>query len=144
MIFNEIKCHFNTCLGLVGGDASPASPLCPRLATVSHIKWALKETVFLLHSKCLKGGRSVMKCSVLGRNEGGQGGRNSPGAESIWGRQITGGDAEWLLGCQRAPTMSHKHFLQYSTFASERPQLQIWGGKLASCPGRHLISLRPW
>ena len=31
MIFNEIKCHVNTFLGLVGGDASPASPLCPRL-----------------------------------------------------------------------------------------------------------------
>jgi len=28
MIFNEIKCHVNTSLGLVGGDASP---LCPRL-----------------------------------------------------------------------------------------------------------------
>jgi len=27
MIFNEIKCHVNTSLGLVGG----ASPLCPRL-----------------------------------------------------------------------------------------------------------------
>jgi len=25
MIFNEIKCHVNTCLGLVG-DAFPASP----------------------------------------------------------------------------------------------------------------------
>jgi len=31
MIFDEIKCHVNTSLGLVGGDASPASPLCPRL-----------------------------------------------------------------------------------------------------------------
>jgi len=31
MTFNEIKCHVNTFLGLVG-DASPASlPLCPRL-----------------------------------------------------------------------------------------------------------------
>jgi len=27
MIFNEIKCHVNTFLGLVGGDASPAFPL---------------------------------------------------------------------------------------------------------------------
>jgi len=26
MIFNEIKCHVNTFLGLVGGDASLASP----------------------------------------------------------------------------------------------------------------------
>jgi len=26
MIFDEIKCHVNTSLGLVGEDASPASP----------------------------------------------------------------------------------------------------------------------
>ena len=32
MIFNEIKCRVNTSLGLVRGDASPASSLCPRLA----------------------------------------------------------------------------------------------------------------
>jgi len=30
VIFNEIKCHVNTFLGLVG-DASLASPLCPQL-----------------------------------------------------------------------------------------------------------------
>jgi len=35
MIFNEIKCHVNTTLGLVEGDASPASPLCPRLTETS-------------------------------------------------------------------------------------------------------------
>jgi len=34
MIFNEIKCRVNTSLGLVGGDASPAPPLCPRLSDV--------------------------------------------------------------------------------------------------------------
>jgi len=28
MIFNEIKCHVNTSLGLVGGDVSPAFPPC--------------------------------------------------------------------------------------------------------------------
>jgi len=35
------------------------------------------------------------------------------------------------------------YFLQYSAFASERPQARTWGAKLASCPGRHLASLRP-
>ena len=34
----------------------------------------------------------------------------------------------------------HKYFLQYSTFASERHQIQIWGAKLASWPGSHLTS----
>jgi len=37
----------------------------------------------------------------------------------------------------------HKYFLQYSTFASEKPQVWTWGAKLASCPGRRLTSLRP-
>jgi len=36
MIFNEIKCPVNTSLGLVG-DASPASPLCPRLRASSSL-----------------------------------------------------------------------------------------------------------
>jgi len=34
MIFNEIKCHFNTCLGLVGEGASP---LCPRLVCYERV-----------------------------------------------------------------------------------------------------------
>jgi len=38
----------------------------------------------------------------------------------------------------------HKHFLQYSKFASEKPQFRTWGAKFASCPGRHPTSLRPW
>jgi len=37
MIFNEIKCHVNTSLGLVGG-ASPTSPLSPRLGTACEYK----------------------------------------------------------------------------------------------------------
>ena len=51
MIFNEIVCHVNTFLGLVGGDASPAPPSCVR-AWLAHgdkltttkiikIKWLL-------------------------------------------------------------------------------------------------------
>jgi len=32
MIFDEIKCHVNTSLGLLGG-VSPAPPLCPRLVS---------------------------------------------------------------------------------------------------------------
>ena len=50
-------------------------------------------------------------------------------------------------GAEKVPTMSqHKYLLQqaYSTFSSERPQVRNWGVNLASCPGRHLTSLRPW
>jgi len=32
MIFNEIKCHVNTSLGLVGGMHPLHIPLCPRLS----------------------------------------------------------------------------------------------------------------
>jgi len=41
MIFNEIKRHVNTSLGLVG-DASPAPPPCPRL-TLSRIEKQLRR-----------------------------------------------------------------------------------------------------
>jgi len=37
----------------------------------------------------------------------------------------------------------HKYFLQYNTFASERPQFRTWGAKLASCPGCQLTRYAP-
>ena len=50
MIFNEIKCCVNTSLGLVGGNASPASPpLCPRLVVTAWEyadTWHVKEVDF--------------------------------------------------------------------------------------------------
>jgi len=42
MIFNEIKYHVNTSLGLVG-DAPPASPLCPRLCFTLWLYHLTKE-----------------------------------------------------------------------------------------------------
>jgi len=56
-------------------------------------------------------------------------GHNSPCAES-------------LLGAKHSQ-QCHKNFFQNSTFASERPQVRIWGTKLVSFPRRHLTSLRP-
>ena len=64
-------------------------------------------------------------------------GAQTPSAESLWGRRIT------AVGAEKSP-QCHKYFLQYSAFASERPQFRKWGAKLASWPGRHLTSLRPW
>jgi len=55
-------------------------------------------------------------------------GHNYPGAESLRGHRITAGDAGKSQQC-------HKYFLQYSAFASERPQVRTWDAKLASCPG---------
>jgi len=54
-----------------------------------------------------------------GRNDGGQGGSNSPGAESLWGHQITVGSTETSQQC-------HKHFLHYSAFATEKSQSRTW------------------
>jgi len=63
-------------------------------------------------------------------------GHKSPGAELLWRRRITARDAEKSQQC-------HKYFLQCSTFASERPQLRIWGAKFASFLGLHLTSVPP-
>ena len=51
-------------------------------------------------------------------------------------RRMTAGSAERSQQC-------HKCYLQNSTFASERPQVEHGVVKLVYCPGRHLTSLRP-
>ena len=58
------------------------------------------------------------------------------------GRRITM-EAPSDCGGAKKSQHCHNYFLKHSTFASERPQLLTWGAKLASCPGRHLTSLRP-
>jgi len=50
---------------------------------------------------------------------GGQDGSDSPGADSLWRRQITAWGAEKSQQCS-------KYSLQYSTFASEK-LFRIWG-----------------
>jgi len=78
----------------------------------------------LLCSVCLF---AITLCYSQGRNEGAKG-RNSPGAESLCGRQITAGGAEKSQQC-------HKYFLQCSTFASERPhQVRTWGRQTCFLP----------
>jgi len=58
-------------------------------------------------------------CTVRGITRG-QGGRHSPGTESLWGHQITAEAANKFQQC-------HKYFVPYSTFVSERPQVRTWG-----------------
>jgi len=55
-----------------------------------------------------------------------QGGHNSPGAESLRGRQITAWAPNDCGGGRKVPTC-HKDFLQYSTFSSESPRIRTWG-----------------
>ena len=57
------------------------------------------------------------------------------GAQFPW-RKITMGSAETSQPCL-------KYFVQYSIFASERPQVRTWGRQTCFCPGPHISSLRP-
>ena len=43
MICNEIKCHVNTSLGLVGGDGTPASPRVSATVRKFKNKFQLEE-----------------------------------------------------------------------------------------------------
>jgi len=58
-------------------------------------------------------------------------GHNYPGVES-------------LRGARECPSNVWKHFLQYSTFASERTLVRTWGRQTCFLPGRHLPSVCPW
>jgi len=78
------------------------------------------------------------------RNEGGQGGQNSPGAWSLWGRRITAGGAKCLLVAPKSPNNFTSTFFNTVNFLPKSLRLEHGGVKFASCPGRHLTSLRPW
>ena len=54
-------------------------------------------------------------------------GAQTPSAESLWGRRIT------AVGAEKSP-QCHKYFLQYSAFASERPQVRTWGRQTCFLP----------
>jgi len=60
----------------------------------------------------------------------GQGGRNSPGAESLWWWRNTAAGAESLRGAPKNTnniTSTALSSIAYNAFASEKPQVRIWG-----------------
>jgi len=63
----------------------------------------------------------TQKAMLKGVTTGGQGGHNSPGAESLRGVLNDCG-----VGGEKSQEC-HKYFLKYSTFASKRPQVRTWG-----------------
>jgi len=75
---------------------------------------------------------------IQGRNEGCKEGtiprasNHHGGVESLQGVPNHCGGAKKTQNC-------HKYYVQYCTFASERPQDRIWGRQTCFCPGRHLI-----
>jgi len=76
------------------------------------------------------------EAACAGAYGGGTRGAQFPGRQVTIGGQITAVNVEKSQQC-------HKYFFQYSKSASETPQFRTWGAKFASCPGRHLTSLRP-
>jgi len=74
--------------------------------------------------------RSMEVCAKQGRNEGGQGGHNSPGAES-------------LRGAPKSPKNVPSTFFNTVYLLPKDLWFEHGGAKLASCPGRHLTSSRP-
>ena len=116
--------------------------------TSKSLFWSFKVNIFLwiwFTSFAIIVSDYTTYSRMQGRSDGGERGCNSPGAESLWERQIAVRGAEWFLGRAKKSQQCHRqaYFLQYNSFASERPQFRTWGTKLASCPGRHLTSWRP-
>ena len=63
----------------------------------------------------------------------GQWGRNYLGAESLWGRWNTAGALNDYGGAKKSQQF-HTYILQYSTFASGRPQVRKWGRQTCILP----------
>jgi len=72
-----------------------------------------------------------------GLTTGGQGGHNSPGAGSLWGRQMSAGSPKSLNNFTGT-------FFNTVPFLPKDLRFELGGAKLVSFPGRRLTSLRPW
>jgi len=70
-----------------------------------------------------------------GRNEGSKGEHNSPGAESLFGRQITAGGTEWLQGAPKSPSNITSTFFNTVHLFPKDLRFEHGGAKLASYPG---------
>ena len=73
-----------------------------------------------------------------GRNDGGQTGARFPR------RRITRGSAPNDWGVAEKSQQFHSTFFNIIYLPYEDLKFEFVGAKLASCPGRHLTSLRPW
>jgi len=69
-----------------------------------------------------------------GRNRGDKGGAIPPAPDHSVGTEILRG-RRMIVGVPKSPQQCHKHFLQYSTFSSERPQVRTWGCQTCFLPG---------
>ena len=72
-----------------------------------------------------------MPPATQGHNEEGA---QFPGAESLWGRQIT-------VGSTIKSQQYHKYFFQYSTFAYEKTQVRTLGAKLVRGAAKYIMCM---
>ena len=105
-----------------------------------------------------------MNTANQGRNEWGQGGHNSLGANLLWEHWITAGAPNFCGSCRKVPTMSQVlssiqqicyrktsgSIIGAPNFDHGGTKLRPWGcrfdhggTKLVFCPGCHVTSLRP-
>ena len=82
------------------------------------------------HAQCIFVRNRQVVANLQGRNEGGKGGHNSSGAES-------------LRGAPKNPDNVTSTFFNRVHLLPGDLRFEHGGAKLASCPGRHLTSLRP-
>jgi len=71
-------------------------------------------------------------------------GAHFPGRRVTMWRQITVGGAEWLRGAPKSPNDVTSTFFNTVHLLPKDLSFEHGGAKLASCPGRHSTSLRPW
>ena len=92
--------------------------------------------------------KTSMKCNIVSigqwRNDGGARGAQFSGRRIIMGRQITAVGAKCLLGASKIPNNFTSTFFRAVNFLPQDLRFEHGDAELASCPGRHLTSLRSW
>ena len=79
---------------------------------------------------------------MQGRNEGGQEGHNSPGAESLWGAEsLRGAQSRWVPKAPKSPNNVTNTF--FNTLHLLPKDLRFKHGGACFFPWRHLTSLSP-
>jgi len=95
---------------------------------LSHYKWKHKESLGTPIPRV----PAPLHSWLQGRSEGGK----ISQAESLWGRRVTA----WS---PKSPNNVTSAFFNTINLLLKDFRLEHGGAKLASCPGRHLTSLRP-
>ena len=140
---NVTTTHYNGFLKLVEAEALLQIHPCFFLHSIKQRVLPLSAVTASLHlMPKMSKVNSHMRRGVM---RGGKRGTIPRAPNRYGGVESLRREAEWLPWALKNPNnITNKYSLQCSTFASAKAQVRTWGGKLASCPGRHLTSLRAW